>query len=196
MADTPEAGSGPNPRRSPDRQRVRERSVIFYLAILFSAAFVLLLLTLIMERRQNAESLGEMNQSLTGLRESVSAMQSAQALYEGSAELAARVAELEEQTAALKAEKAALERENAALKEAADTLQAVGEGTKAAMDWFWQLDEAYVRGRTGLCRNIIGFLEDASGGTPLRDYLPAESATGNGRFSPRDRFQEIKDAVG
>ena len=68
--------------------------------------------------------------------------------------------------------------------------------TKEAMDYFWQIDEAYVRGRYSLCRDLIAVLEDTSSGeAPLKSYLPQESYTDNGRFSPADRYQEIWDAL-
>ena len=63
--------------------------------------------------------------------------------------------------------------------------------TKAAMDWFWQLDEAFVRGRYNLCRELIQALQTDQ----LIIYLPEESITDNGRFSPYDRYREIYDAV-
>ena len=102
----------------------------------------------------------------------------------------------------------ALYKENAALKEKVDELEAQAklqaaqaqqaarlesdlDNTKRAMDWFWQIDEAYVSGKTRLCRSLIQNLEDAG----LRAFLPTESTTDNGRFSPADRYQEIYDAL-
>lgn len=64
-----------------------------------------------------------------------------------------------------------------------------------AMDLFWQVDEAYVRGRYVLCRQLIQSLEDLSDGAPLKSYLPTESTTDNDRFSPAERYQEIFKAV-
>ena len=63
--------------------------------------------------------------------------------------------------------------------------------TVQAMDWFWQIDEAYVRGRYAQCRELIQDLEDAQ----LADWLPTESITDNGRFSPADRYLEIREKV-
>ena len=60
-----------------------------------------------------------------------------------------------------------------------------------AMDLFWQIDEAYVLGRYSLCRTLIQALEEGG----LSSYLPQESITDNGRFSPADRYQEIRDAL-
>ena len=90
---------------------------------------------------------------------------------------------------------------NKALEERLDTaeqdrealqtrLQSAGL-TVQAMDWFWQIDEAYVRGRYAQCRELIQDLEDAQ----LADWLPTESITDNGRFSPADRYLEIREKV-
>ena len=65
------------------------------------------------------------------------------------------------------------------------------EKASQAMDWFWQIDEAYVLGRYSLCRELIQEIQDAG----LVDYLPKESITDNGRFSPSGRYQEIYDAL-
>ena len=63
--------------------------------------------------------------------------------------------------------------------------------TAQAMDFFWQIDEAYVRGRYSLCRELIASLENGR----LTAYLPKESATDTDRFSPYDRYQEIYEAL-
>ena len=57
------------------------------------------------------------------------------------------------------------------------------------------MDEAYVRGRYGLCRDLIQEMEDVTQGTALKDYLPTESATDTDRFSPAQRYQEIYDSL-
>ena len=46
-------------------------------------------------------------------------------------------------------------------------------------------------GRYSLCRELIQEIQDAG----LVDYLPKESITDNGRFSPSGRYQEIYDAL-
>ena len=57
---SPQENSQPQ-RRSRSQQKRRQRSVFQYITILFAAAFVLLLFTFIMERRQN-ELLQQENQ--------------------------------------------------------------------------------------------------------------------------------------
>ena len=128
------------------------------------------------------------NQTIQDLRESVTAMQSAGDIREENAALKEQVADLEAQL-----EEA--QRELAGMQETLDDLTVREEKLIQAMDLFWQIDEAYVRGRYSLCRELIGRMEDLSTGSALKEYLPTESTTDNDRFSPADRYQEIYDAV-
>ena len=54
----------------------------------------------------------------------------------------------------------------------------------------WQIDEAYVKSKWSLCRKLIQTMPEG-----LADYLPQESVTDNGRFSPADRYAEIRQKV-
>ncbi|MCF2662508.1 hypothetical protein [Pseudoflavonifractor phocaeensis] len=172
--------SHPQRRSSRSQQKRRQRSVFQYITILFAAAFVLLLFTFIMERRQNQLLQQENQEQIDNLQQSVTAVQSLDNLYKENEELRDQVASLEQQlqTAAqdLQSEKTTL-------------LQKVEGQEKSlqAMDWFWQIDEAYAKGRYSLCRSLIQNLQSAG----LVEYLPKESTTENDRFSPYDRYQEI-----
>lgn len=177
-----------NSRTQKRQEKARQRSVIFYLSIMFTAAFLLLTLSLVMDRRQRAEDMDDLHQSLTGLKNSVSAMQSVEQLYENNAALKEEVSTLEQQ---LEATKSLAAQQEAALSDLTLKL----ERTQQAMDYFWQIDEAFVRGRYSLCRELIAVLEDNSGGYALKEYLPAQSATNNDRFSPADRYLEIYGKV-
>lgn len=66
-----------------------------YITILFAAAFVLMLLAFMMERRQNEQVVDSLNQSVSGLRESLSNMQSAQDIYDENMELIEQINELQ-----------------------------------------------------------------------------------------------------
>ncbi len=166
----------------------RRNSVFQYIAVLFAAAFVLLLFTYLMERRQYEQKEQHDQQQIESLNEqSVSAVQSLKDLYDENDALNKRVEELE---GLLEEAQSTIASNAAAAEEAQKTL----ERTKVAMDWFWQLNEAFVRGRPAVCRDIIGIL-DADQPDSLSSYLPRESATDNLRFSPYDRYMEIRDAV-
>ena len=164
----------------PPTRETRLRSVVHYIAILFAAAFLLMLMTYLMDRRQNEEVVDSLNQSVSGLRESLSNMQSVQEIYEENQALLQKIDHLEDQLDTL-------ERQGSA--QAAELEQA--EQTRQAMDWFWQIDEAYVLGRFSLCRDLIQSLEDGG----LVEYLPQDSITDNDRFSPALRYQEIREAL-
>lgn len=183
---SPPPAAGAPPRRPTTRgqQRRHQRSVFQYITILFAAAFILLLFTYLMERRQY-ELVQEHNQEqIDDLQQSASAVQRLDALYE---ENAALKEELDGLTAENRDLEARLDESTAALDQASQAAQ----GTGQAMDWFWQIDEAYVRGRYSLCRDLIQSLEEAE----LVQWLPRESVTDNGRFSPYDRYREIYDAL-
>lgn len=178
---SPQENSQPQ-RRSRSQQKRRQRSVFQYIAILFAAAFVLLLFTFVMERRQNELLQQENQEQIDNLQQSVTAVQSLDNLYRENGELRDKVEELERQ---LQTSAQDLQSEKTTL------LQQLEGKEKAlqAMDWFWQIDEAYAKGRYSLCRSLIQNLQSAG----LEQYLPRESTTNNDRFSPYDRYQEICD---
>ena len=171
--ENPPANVPPPPREK------RQRSVVHYIAILFAAAFLLMLMAYLMDQRQN-QAMNDLNQSLTGLQDSLTDQSSLQDIYEDNMQLIQQVGQLEEQVKQLEADKQSL------TSQLSDQ-----EKASQAMDWFWQIDEAYVLGRYSLCRELIQEIQDAG----LVDYLPKESITDNGRFSPSGRYQEIYDAL-
>lgn len=174
-----------HPPLTPGQQKRRQKSVFQYIAILFAAAFVLLLFTFLMEQRQNDLLQQQSQEEIDSLQqESVNAVQSLQNLYDQNEALKQQVADLEEQLADY-------QEQIDVLPDVVSNLEHDLDCTKQAMDWFWQIDEAYVRSRWTLCRQLIDSLEEAG----LVEYLPKESYTDNDRFSPYDRFQEIKEAV-
>ena len=171
--EKPPAYEPPAPREK------RQRSVVHYIAILFAAAFLLMLMAYLMDQRQN-EAMNNLNQSITGLQDSITDQNSLQDIYEDNMQLIQQVGQLEEQVKQLEEDKQSL------TSQLSDQ-----EKASQAMDWFWQIDEAYVLGRYSLCRELIQEIQDAG----LVDYLPKESITDNGRFSPSGRYQEIYEAL-
>ena len=193
LSPTPEQASKPEPEKKPEHShKHRQKSVFQYITILFAAAFVLLLYTFMMERRQNDILQQQSNDKLNQLQQqSVSAVQSLDNLYKENEELKQSVDYLQEQIAQLEQEKLKLDEDLAAAQDSNQWQQRSAE----AMDWFWQVDEAYVRGKYALCRTLMRHLEDTGDGDPLKNYLPQESATKNGRFSPYHRYEEIYHAL-
>ncbi len=178
-----------NFQRQADRTKPNHRrSLMSYLLILFAAALVLLLFAYLMQQRSTSEEM------LNGIQQSISATQSVQEVYEENGRLkdenhalGDQITQLEDQIRLMQdkidrqdKEKQGMQTENADLKK-----------SNQAMDWFWQIDEAYVRGRHNLCKELITQLNAAG----LAEYLPRISITDNGRFSPYDRYLEIYDAL-
>ena len=193
LSPAPEQESKPEPEKRPEHShKHRQKSVFQYITILFAAAFVLLLYTFMMERRQNDILQQQSNDKLNQLQQqSISAVQSLDNLYKENGELKQSVDYLQEQVAQLEQEKLKLDQDLAA---AQDTNQ-WQQRSAQALDWFWQVDEAYGRGKYALCRTLMRHLEDTGDGDPLKNYLPQESATKNGRFSPYHRYEEIYNAL-
>ena len=185
--DNPADQSSPSKRqRTPSKPR-RPQSAMRYIPIRFAAAFVLMLFTYMMERRQNEALMQENQEQIADLQQSVSAVQSLKNLYAENDALKEEIAQLEEKTAQLEAEKNTLSGHVTNLELNLDNAK---KGLDA-MDWFWQIDEAYAKGRYALCRSLIKSLDEAE----LADDLPTESVTDNGRFSPADRLAEIRNKV-
>ena len=193
LSPAPEQESKPEPEKKPEHShKHRQKSVFQYITILFAAAFVLLLYTFMMERRQNDILQQQSNDKLNQLQQqSVSAVQSLDNLYQENEYLKQSMDHLETQISNLEQEKQQLEQDLAASQDTVEWQQRSAE----AMDWFWQVDEAYVRGKYSLCRTLMRHLEDTGDGDPLKNYLPQESATKNGRFSPYHRYEEIYHAL-
>ena len=176
-------------QRQADRAKPdHKHSVTSYLLILFGAALVLLLLAYLMQQRSTNE------QALSGIQQSISAMQSVQEVYEENGTLKEeinalgdQIAELEDQIRLMQDKIDRQDKENQAMEQQTADLQKSNQ----AMDWFWQIDEAYVRGRYNLCKELVTRLNAAG----LAEYLPRSSITENGRFSPYDRYLEIYDAL-
>lgn len=162
------------------QQRRRQRSVFQYITILFAAALVLLLYTFMMERRQS-------QQQIDDLKQSNSAAQTLQGLINENSQLKTQVKSLEDQIKELEGQLAGAEEDYGLLR-----AQLQGEEKSTlAMHWFWQINEAYVRGKTKLCRELIADMENQK----FQNDLPRENVTGTDRFSPYDRYMEIRNKV-
>ena len=163
-------------------QAKRRQSVVRYLSVMFGAAFLLLLVTFVMEMRQHQMVVDQNEEQIASLnKESISAAQRLDDLIEENIEMKDQLNE-----AALDSRRWT-EEETKLQEELARKEQSI-----VAMHWFWQVDEAYARNKKGLCRSLIAQMEEKE----LVEFLPKENATGNSRFSPYDRFMEIKEAVG
>lgn len=172
--------SGQDARRRRTQQRRRRNSVFQYIAVLFMAAFVLLLYTFMMERRQS-------QQQINDLKQSNSAAQTLQGLIDENDRLKTEAKKLEEQVEELQRQLAAAEERQAALQNEIQNEEKV----TLAMEWFWQLNDAYVRGRLKQCREMIATIEESQ----LEKLLPTENSANENYLSPAERYAEIRKRV-
>ncbi len=187
MSESPNTGSSDPSSGEGGSQKSRDSNkgrVVTYLTILFVAAFILLLMTFLMQQRSNQETIDGLTQSLNTLHSTQNLVETNQNLIEENARLKAAVSSLEE-----------LHQTHSVLTKEADALK----DQVAAMQYFWQIDEAYVKGRYSLCRSLIEEMEaqptQTGGDKTLSDLLPTENTTGTKRFSPSQRYAEIYEAV-
>ena len=167
------------PTRRP-RTNHRRSPVLGYLVILFAVAFLLLLWAYFQQQRSNTETTDALKQSASAVQSIQDLIASNDALREENQTLKEQLTELEEQLSDAK------ETIDAAERHADDREAAV-----KAMDYFWQINEAYVRQRYNLCRQLIQELKDVG----LEGALPSVKATDNDRFSPLERYNEIYNAL-
>lgn len=183
-----------SPRREPEnlqhqaehtRPR-RKMSVFGYLAVLFGVAFLLLLMAFFQQQRANDEAEDALQKSQSTIESIQQLLEEANGLREENEQLTAELDELKGQVTELDA---ARRLQNLNLEEMSAQLTEQENALKA-LDYFWQIDEAYVLNRYNLCRTLIQEMGELSA------YLPDWKATENNRFSPAKRFEEIRQAVG
>jgi len=163
------------------RSRPRPPHILSYLVILFAVAFLLLLMAFFQQRRAASET-------SDALKQSVSAVQSIQQVMDDNRALT-------EENAALKAQVDRLTQANGGLADdlsGAQTALDQARQEEQAMQWFWQIESAYVKGRWSLCRDLIDLFQAENG---LVEALPEENTTGTSRFSPAARYAEICEAL-
>lgn len=173
-----------NLQHQAEHTRPRRPALAGYLVVLFAVAFLLLLMAYFQQQRQSSQAAND------ALKQSTSAVQSIQTLMDESKAL-------REENEALKEQVKELEQNLSAVETFSAEVQNDREGADRAvkaMGYFWQIDEAYVRQRYTLCRDLIRQFEaeqhNGPSALPQEDY-PAD----NGRFSPAERYKEIYDAL-
>ena len=172
----PAEGRRSSPGQLKRQQRHSRRSVFQYLAILFAAAFLLLLLTYVMQQRveRAQDQIDDLQES------SNSALQTLENII---------------------AERDQLRQENEELSdELEDALQAAAnssatiksqERSLQAMDWFWRIQRQFSRGYTRAARELAEQFE-ASG---LVDALPEVSYAEPDGPSPKQQYAELYDLL-
>lgn len=158
-------------------------SVVSYIAILFAAAFLLLLLSYLMQQRNNAEV-------ISGLTDSVSAMQTLDNLIQENKQLEEQVTALEENADvqqqsldAAKAREDILQRENEELRKQTQ-----------ALDYLREIQRLYALQSYRKAREVISAFEEAG----LVPYLPTQATyqtEKQDRPSPAETYANIYEAL-
>lgn len=171
----------------------RQRSVFVYLAILFAAAFLMLLLAYFMQQRSSEEIMGNLNDlrdSMTSMRSLDDLLEENRGLREENEGLEERIAALEQETEEQREIARSFEVELDGCTDALSHVDLSLGSIKIAMALFWQIDEAYVMEDHDLCRELIARMEDYLGTDPSQYLVDAEEGA---ERSTAERYQEILD---
>ena len=164
----------------------RKMSVFGYMAGLFSVAVLLLLIAFFQQQRANDEAADALQKSQSTIESIQQLLDENKLLRAENEALKSEKEELQGQVTQLDSDRRTQNLNMEALLEE----MAGQENALKAMDFFWQIDEAFALNRYNLCRTLIQEMGD------LSQYLPNWKATENNRFSPAKRFEEIKQALG
>ena len=162
-----------------------KKPVIVYILVLFLVAFSLMVLSLLVHQRSNAEAMGQ-------LQSSVSAMQEVQELQNRVIQLQEELAEvkeqLEQEQEAAETAAAAARDETGALLTERDSLEA----QVAALTALYRLQQLYAARDLESCEAEISALGSGS----LLDSLDAVSRERDWDVTPpSERYLELKEAV-
>lgn len=165
----------------------KKASVMSYLAILFAAAFLLLLLSYFMQQRTSEQTISGLQDSVTGLQSSVSAMQSVENLIEDNKLLHEKVDVLESELEDLTKKNTSLESDRRTQADRNAQLQ----DQLIAMDWLWRIQRAYSRGSRDDCRTMVDQFE----ATGLPPALPNTVLAGVVGPTPAEQYAALLDAL-
>ena len=172
----PAEGRRSSPGQLKRQQRHSRRSVFQYLAILFAAAFLLLLLTYVMQQRveRAQDQIDDLQES------SNSALQTLENII-------AQRDQLKEENQTLNEE---LEQAWQDVQESQSQIDSQ-ERALQAMDWFWRIQRQFSRGYTNAARELAEAFE-ASG---LVEDLPDTAYAEPDGPSPAQQYQELHDLL-
>lgn len=184
--------------RETSRPEKNKRSPVYvYLAVLFGAAFLMLLLAYFIQQRNNETTISGLQSSWNLSREEL--MQENDRLEEENEALTARIAELEEQLEFEQGVSDEFHTMYDGARNQASHLSYYLVQRSQAMELLWQLEKAYAQGSRQLCLELIGWLESPEA-NPLKNYLPTADDReqydyGLDRPTPAERYQEIYEKL-
>lgn len=165
-----------------EHSRPRKKgTAVSYLAILFGAAFLLLLLSYFMQQRAN-------EQTISGLQDSVNSFQSVETLVDTNKRLSEENKELKEQVDALTDQTDTLQKDVAAAQKAA----AGQEKQLQAMDWFWRIQRSFSKGSKNDAKKLVEQFE----ATGLPSHLPTTGNAVTDGPSPAEQYDALLSALG
>lgn len=166
---------------SKGQQRRSQHSVFQYITILFAAAFVLMLFTFMMERRQYEQDQSENQEQINQLQQDTkSATQRLDAIIAERDQLKEANQALTDQLDLANEERTAIEAETARQQRSLE-----------AMDWFWRIQRLYSRGNTRAARELAAEFEELG----LKDALPDISYADPEGNSPKAQYQELYELL-
>lgn len=160
--------------RSRGQQRRSQRSVFQYITVLFAAAFLLLLMTYMMQQRLNKAEIDNLQES------SNSTLQTLENIIAERDQFRQENQELSDQL-------------KQAVQEAETSAATVTKQEQAlqAMDWFWRIQRQFSRGYTRAARELAEQFE----ATGLVDALPDVSYAEPDGPSPKQQYAELYDLL-
>lgn len=192
-----EEGSAEPEREEKTPKKNKPSSVYVYLAVLFGAAFLMLLLAYFVQQRNNATAMDDLRMTTNASRE----------------ELLEQIKTLEEEQKTLEVQLAELEKKLEQEKEYSQEFQILYDGARSsashieyclhkrseAMELLWQLDRAYAQRDHALCRQLVEWMETPKN-NPLKNFLPTDDDRSQYDHSqdgptPAERYQEIYNSI-
>lgn len=181
---SPEQHSPERPHLQHEAEHSRPKkkvSVVGYLAILFAASFLLLLLSYFMQHRSSEETINDLTNSMNNLQSLGNLVDQNKALLEKNQTLQDQLTEAQN----------ALKDAQSELKEQEET-QAEAKRQLASMDWLWRIQRAYSRGNKTEAKTLVQSFE-ASG---LPSSLPQAPLAQSEGPSPAEQYTALLTAIG
>lgn len=157
----------PAPEKQTPNRKPSRSTLVAYLLVLFTVAFLLLLMSYFMQQRANDQTVIE------GLQQNASALQITRSIQEQNETLRQQVADLEQENQTLAAQ--SKEQDNVAL----------------ALDWLWRIEREYFQQHRATARQMMRDFEAAG----LKEYLPSESLSDPEYRSPLEQYEAMHAAL-
>ena len=185
------------PSPSPSAQGSKRSSVYVYLAVLFGAAFLMLLLAYFVQQRNNATAMDDLRSTSTASRQEL--LEDIQKLEEEKEALEKQIAELELDLAQEQSLSQDFQTLYDGARNSASHLQYYLVQRSQAMELLWQLEDAYRQRDYALCQQLVKWMELPES-VPRKNYLPTSDDRSQYDYgldgpTPAERYQEIFDEL-